>query len=289
VSSKENVGGREYCSELAIGEPMAGTASIVHVWIVLEYVPAWGARAVTDNDLTSEMKTWLAGVPDALPLGLNCRVLFARQPEIDRSLVRLLVGITRDDHPQLFAFEAERYEDLKSINIAEVVAKPQKFAGHLIDEPQYFVCTNGQRDLCCARFGRLTYTALRELAGDRVWQVTHLGGHRFAPNVLVLPQGVLYGRVDADDVPAFFDQADDNKLAVDWARGRSCYPPEVQAAEIFLGGGVESGVSIETGEDSWWVRFLHGPSVNVRLGDAAEVMASCGDEKVNLIRPYQPG
>ena len=68
--------------------------------------------------------------------------------------------------------------------------------------PQYFVCTNGQRDLCCARFGLPTYAALRERVGERVWQTTHVGGHRFAPNVLTLPQAALYGRVQPADVDA---------------------------------------------------------------------------------------
>ena len=280
---------REYCAELARGESMAGTTGIVHVWVLLEYIPAWGPHAVTDNDLSAETKAWLADVPDSLPLGFNCRVLLARQPEIDRAGVRLFIGVTTDDHPQLYRFEAELFDDLRRINVADVLANAQRYAEHLVVEPQYFVCTNGQRDLCCARFGRPTYTALRELAGERAWQVTHLGGHRFAPNVLVLPQGVLYGRVDVVEVPAFFDQVENGQLATDWARGRSCYTPEVQAAEIFLGGGVESGVSIETGEDSWWVRFLHGPSVNVHLGAAMDVVASCGDEKAKRVRPYEVG
>lgn len=288
MSAGDNSGERLYCAELARGEPMAGTAGIVHVWVALEYVPTWGPKAVENNDLDEVTRDWLVAVPDSLPLGLNCRVLFVRQPEIDRTGVRLLIGVTTDDHPALFRFEAGSYEELTAVDVSAVAANPGRFRDFQITEPQYFVCTNGQRDVCCARFGRPTYTALRELASERVWQVTHLGGHRFAPNVLVLPQGVLYGRVHADEVPAFFDQVETGELGVRWARGRSCYSPAVQAAEIFLGGNVESGVSIETGEESWWVRFLHGPSVNVRLGEPMAVTASCGDEVAKAVRPYEP-
>ena len=42
--------------------------------------------------------------------------------------------------------------------------------------------TNGQRD------GLPAHARLRELVGAPAWQTTHIGGHRFAPNVLVLPQ-----------------------------------------------------------------------------------------------------
>ena len=100
--------------------------------------------------------------------------------------------------------------------------------------PQYFVCTNGQRDVCCARFGLPTYAALRERVGGRAWQTTHLGGHRFAPNVLTLPQAALYGRVQPADTDEFVDAVERNGLAAKWLRGRTRYSPEVQAAEAAL-------------------------------------------------------
>ena len=40
---------REYCAEVAQAEdePMAGTADVVDVWIMLEYLPAWTAKATS--------------------------------------------------------------------------------------------------------------------------------------------------------------------------------------------------------------------------------------------------
>ena len=57
------------------------------------------------------------------------------------------------------------------------------------------------RDKCCARFGQPFFRdALRsakrgELPNTRIWKVSHIGGHRFAPTAISLPDGRYYGRL----------------------------------------------------------------------------------------------
>lgn len=62
------------------------------------------------------------------------------------------------------------------------------------------VCTHGSRDACCASFGAPMYlkmhTAAKSLPATRVWRCSHLGGHRFAPTMLDLPSGRVWGLVD---------------------------------------------------------------------------------------------
>ena len=174
---------REYCAEVAVAEdePMAGTADVVDVWIMLEYLPAWSAKATTDNALAESTKAWLKQLTKAIgERGLKPRMQLIRRPEIDRSGVTLMLGTPTG----LYRVEAPDYDALSALSFDAIAAtQPQT-------EPEYFVCTNGQRDVCCARFGLPTYTALRERVGERAWQTTHVGGHRFAPNVLTLPQAV---------------------------------------------------------------------------------------------------
>ncbi|GIT39134.1 MAG: hypothetical protein Ct9H300mP8_03300 [Gammaproteobacteria bacterium] len=125
------------------------------------------------------------------------------------------------------------YEAVREIDVLTADLIPMR-------ENVYFVCTNGQRDFCCARYGLPTFEGLKELVGERVWQTTHLGGHRFAPNVLTLPQGVLYGRVDVDDVNAFVTTIESGDLSRPHVRGRSAFPPEAQFAELQVTGRVEA-------------------------------------------------
>ena len=233
------------------------------------------------------MRQWLAEGMDALrEAGLKVRPQMIRQPEIDRSDTRLLVyheGVLRE-----FGSGEVGYDDLIRTPIEKLVGNPA--LGTPVDAPQYFVCTNGQRDLCCARFGLPAYTALRELVGERAWQTTHLGGHRFAPNVLVLPQGVLYGRVNPGIMEKFVGQTEAGDVPVANLRGRSRYPKQVQAAEGFAGRtGLELLNVVENGNRSA-VTFTGSPenlTVEVRMSAEPHwITASCGDEQAKAVYPF---
>ncbi|WP_119069808.1 sucrase ferredoxin [Rubrobacter indicoceani] len=68
------------------------------------------------------------------------------------------------------------------------------------DVRELFVCTHNNRDVCCGRFGTELHRALKEIESEnlRVWRCSHLGGHRFAPTMLDLPTGVVWGHVEPE-------------------------------------------------------------------------------------------
>lgn len=279
--------GRVYCSENSSGEPMLGTADVVDVWLLLEYRPAWKARAVTDNDLSDAVRRWLEdGMAALQAAGLKVRAQMIRQPELDRSDTRLFLhheGVLRE-----FGAGATGYGDLVRAPVQVLVDDPD--LGTPVESPQYFVCTNGQRDLCCARYGLPAYARLRELVRERAWQTTHLGGHRFAPNVLVLPQGVLYGRVKPADMAAFVGQVEAGDVPVAKLRGRTRYAKHVQAAEGFAGAAGLDFLRLEGDESRAAVTFSRSPeTVTVHVKRSAEplwVTASCGDEETKAVYPF---
>jgi hypothetical protein len=100
-------------------------------------------------------------------------------------------------------------------------------------EPLYLVCTHGKHDPCCALRGRPVTAALAELRRDHVWQASHLGGCRFAPTVLVLPLGLMYGRVPPEAAPALVAAAESEEVLAPLLRGRIGMPPAAQAAVAF--------------------------------------------------------
>ncbi|MGH9035064.1 MAG: sucrase ferredoxin [Acidimicrobiia bacterium] len=63
------------------------------------------------------------------------------------------------------------------------------------------VCTHGRRDICCGSRGTALLGEVDDAgvlpAGTRLWATTHTGGHRFAPNAIVLPEGTVWGFLDA--------------------------------------------------------------------------------------------
>ena len=269
---------RDYCADLcaAAGEPMLGTAPEVDVWLLLEYRPPWQSKALEENDLPPTTRAWLANVVDGFAAqGRKVRPQFIRQPEeAERSSITLYLA----SDGELRRFEGRDYEEVERLDLRSSALEP-------VSEAHYFVCTNGQRDLCCARYGLPTYARLRLFAGERAWQTTHLGGHRFAPNVLALPQGALYGRVFADEAARFASAVEDRRLSLPHLRGRSAYPPEAQAAEAkvenagALLGAEGSVVTFATPNGERTVRVE-------RLATPLEIIASCGKTETELVYPF---
>lgn len=270
---------REYCAELsaANNEPMAGTAPQVDVWLLLEYAPTWKAKAIQDNALAAATTAWIGDMERRVhDAGLKPRVQFIRRPELDHPETTLFIA--RDQ--QLYRAQATGYDALRDIDPLETNLEA-------VNEPTYFVCTNGQRDLCCARFGRQAYVALRERVGGRVWQTTHVGGHRYAPNVLVLPQAALYGRIFSDTVDEFLSATEHNRLAPSFLRGRSAYPDTAQAAESAL---LHPGKLVEINDAQ--VVFDGGPTgrqcVRVtRQTSSTQMIPSCGVVEPKSIHHFE--
>ena len=64
------------------------------------------------------------------------------------------------------------------------------------------VCIHGRRDVCCGSQGTALMASVGAGGDDlgpgvRLWATTHTGGHRFAPNAILLPEGTVWGFLDA--------------------------------------------------------------------------------------------
>jgi hypothetical protein len=98
-------------------------------------------------------------------------------------------------------------------------------------EPLYLVCTHGRRDVCCARFGLPLARALGAAHPGQVWETTHVGGHRFAANLVLLPHGLYYGPVDEVAAAAAIDAYRRGEIAPGRYRGRAGQPQDEQRAQ----------------------------------------------------------
>ncbi len=96
--------------------------------------------------------------------------------------------------------------------------------------PLFLVCAHGRHDVCCALRGRPVAAALAAARPGRVWECSHVGGERFAANVLVLPSGLLYGRVLPFAAHEFAAAAEGGEVVGALLRGRVGFPPPAQAA-----------------------------------------------------------
>jgi hypothetical protein len=106
--------------------------------------------------------------------------------------------------------------------------------GSLVSEPVYLVCTHGRRNVCCARFGGPLAQALVARQPGRVWETTHVGGHRYAANLVILPHGLYYGPVDVDAASAAIGGYEQGLVMPERYRGRAGQPKATQEAEYAL-------------------------------------------------------
>jgi hypothetical protein len=202
------------CS-LAAGEALAGTATVASSWLLVEVRGAWGRDAVADTDLGDSVRSALAAFPG--------KVLLIRRPDRRRG-VSIIRATAAESGGTLIRQEIGSLEDIPGTDFE---------SGDVVDGPIFLVCGHGRRDPCCARLGLPLFDALNaELAPDQLWQSSHLGGHRFAPNVMVLPHGVQLGRIPVQRASEIVGSLTAGRIPIDLYRGRTIYEPPVQAAEI---------------------------------------------------------
>lgn len=212
------------CSALAdeLAEPMIGSVEQRVRWLLVEDRGAWGRDAVKD----------VAGAELAAAAkerGVRMLLIKRREADPASDAVRRAILVdteARQSATRTVASVADLTVDLLEAPIATF--------GEVTSEPLFLVCTNGKRDACCALRGRALMAALAEAHPGRAWECTHLGGHRFAGNLVCLPDGIVYGRVSPADGPRLADAYLGGRLDADLLRGRSAWPPAAQVAERHL-------------------------------------------------------
>jgi len=210
---------------------MEGTASTVRAFVLLETPGPWGVDAVPGSRLPAEVKKRLT----ELKTLHGIRPLLVRRAgrRADGAPLRLFAAYVRTDQPWVESASLSDVQEVLDIDFSGLAAgRPP---GLQRDEsPMFLVCTHGRHDACCAERGRPLAAALRRTAPHLTWEVSHVGGDRFAPNVVVLPHGLYYGRLDPARAETFVADHLAGRLDFEHLRGRSAYAFSVQAAEIYL-------------------------------------------------------
>jgi hypothetical protein len=214
----------------ALEEPLYGTASVVRGWVLLEQAGPWGMEAVTESRLDPDLARALHRAAEAAHL----RLLLIRRPGRGASQPRTcFVAHTSRRGRWLERRRLDDPAELLELDMARVVAGERPGFGEEATEPVYLACTNGRHDRCCATYGRPLALALQASHGELVWESSHVGGDRFAGNLVCLPDGHYFGRVGPADAERVVGLHRKGALDLDHWRGCCVDPPVVQAAEWF--------------------------------------------------------
>ncbi len=219
------------CAPLSVrrGEPLHATASRVRRWLVVEQPGPWGRTALVESRLDHQVARALQSHGKRH----GVRILLARRTGHRQT----------PDHRRVYLAHTApeggwieqttcREADLADLDLSVLRSPESPGVGERGPAALTLVCTHGRHDACCANEGRPVARALAAADAPDVWECSHIGGDRFAANVVSLPSGIYLGRVPPDRAAPIVADLAAGLLDLDHYRGRSCWPTIVQFAEL---------------------------------------------------------
>lgn len=213
------------------GDALAGTASTVRAFLLVENPGPWGVDALRDSRLPARVRDDLAA--RARQTGVRVLLVRRHHRRAPREGFHVFGAYADPGDPWAEAGRLEHPEELLDLDLAGLAAgRSLDLSPHA--GPLLLTCTHGRHDACCAERGRPVAAALAGAHPELAWECSHIGGDRFAGNLLVLPHGLYYGRLSPQDALAVVAAHRAGRLLLDHLRGRSGWPMPVQAAEVAL-------------------------------------------------------
>ncbi|MGG6263984.1 sucrase ferredoxin [Leptolyngbya sp. AN03gr2] len=215
------------------GEELIGSAPNSSMYVLIECPLPWASKAI-----------------DSKKIPLNLRETIQKIRSIDRSIrfllflgesrVRSRVMVFRKVLPSGYhkrEFELESIDQVAPLLEQHLNPTGLEIECYPSDTQDVFVCTHGSHDKCCAKFGYPFYRqALKlvdqfQLSNTRFWQVSHIGGHRFAPTIVTFPDGRYYGALDETSLSAILQRSGDIQCLNRVYRGWGILPAPIQVME----------------------------------------------------------
>jgi hypothetical protein len=217
------------------GGTAAGTAAYMTSWLLVENPGPWPTDAlqqVLDEAFTPDQRDH---VDELQAQGM--RMLLIRRPgrhkRSSRHERRVYFGGMGG--PRGRWMESIRVNSLSELATLDLnaIASGDGGLGEPVDGPMFLICTHGAKDMCCALLGRPLAASLSGSYPDNVWEVSHLGGDRWAGNLLVVPHGFLHGQLDPTEAHGVARAAFEGEVEPEYLRGRTSAPTGwMQYAEI---------------------------------------------------------
>ena len=284
----------------AVAETLAGTFKLADTFFLIESsLPDYGGWS-GEIVKTASQSGDFAGYLQHLQSAPRAKILFIRKPLSEG--MSFYVAATNQEQPRIYHAQLSDYAELLQVDIASLTQDgAPRINGREMSEIDelYTVCTNGRHDPCCAAYGTPVYHQLVAQAGEeRVWQTTHIGGHRMAATMIAFPQGIVYGHVDPLNAEEIVTNQRAGYLLTHKYRGRGAYAGHQLDTEAHQAAGAAEAVIrerirqyrindlqlhevFEMGEDHHRVSFidadggLHSAEVTTRM--SAPRQTSCGD------------
>lgn len=208
---------------LVRGDRQEGTAPRAHGWVLIEHPGPWPFGGFAELDMAVEVQHVVRHAAQSAGM----RILLIRRHGRQSGDREAVWGVLRYDAQGEHRQEWGTWSDESDLTqIAAAIERP----GTAGLPPVHLVCTHGVHDACCAIRGRPVARALTEQWPDDTWECSHVGGDRYAANLLVAPHGVYFGNVTPDEAIAAVDLLRRGLVAADHLRGYTDLPAPEQFA-----------------------------------------------------------
>ena len=281
------------CSDRSLerDDPLVGTAGYRERWFLVEIDGAWGANAFLQSRLEPGLARLLVSRIESAGMRALAIRRTGRRADARRQQSRWRWAVV-DARPGIESVRWGSVDDPRKL--LEVPLDGS--TGIASDEPVICVCTHARHDQCCAVRGRPVIAALAKAYPKQTWECSHLGGDRFAANMIVFPHGLHYGRVISVDAVGIIERYTSGTIDHRYLRGRSSLPNVVQAAQAFARKashdyriGSFAHRSTEQDSDGYSVVLDHdGASVTVNLVEtrSTPLLSTCAATKAAPVREF---
>ncbi|MGB9377113.1 MAG: sucrase ferredoxin [Mycobacteriales bacterium] len=271
------------------GDDLPGTAAPVSRWLLIEQPGRWGRDALRDSHIEPDVTARLAAAAKAA----RVRIVLIRRPgRVPVTDTKAFAYVDSRSGREQVRWGSYRDHD-------ELLGVFDGTAGEPSSSPVYLVCAHGRHDVCCAMRGRPVAAELNRLRPGQAWECSHIGGDRFAANVVVLPQGLYYGHVSLELAAEVVASYDRNEVVLPLLRGRSSFPAAVQAAQQHARVRLAERridalmpLRVERATPDTWRVALTGPAgdvvVTVRAETAPPVRLTCSSLQPESVRIFRP-
>lgn len=269
--------------------PVYASATVgARFWLLIEHSGPWASH-LEDCSLPEDVHIL---IKRATRLGIRPQLI--RRPgrrNAEETGIHVMVADSGSAEPWIAEGVIAGPDDL---NLDSVVAGVVPESCILVSEPVFLVCTHAKRNACCARIGLPLARSLAKTLPDTVWETSHVGGDRYAANLVCLPHGLYYGSMSQAAAIAAADAYRSGEVILDRFRGRAGIPEPLQAAEHFIrihtGDLSVGGVAVESSRLDGAVTeaFLRGSGARFRVVvEPMTLTTPCGTACADTITTYR--
>jgi hypothetical protein len=204
-------------------DPLVGTAAPARRWLLIEYPGPWATHALDSRLIPLPLADRLETLARSMP----ARVLLVRRPGRRSPQPEHAWVVVDHDAGQRWGRWQQGADLAQAADALEADVAPSG-----PQDPLLLVCAHALHDTCCAIRGRPVAAALASRWPESTWECSHVGGDRFAANLLLLPDGAYYGNLSATSALPVVESHLAGVVTPEHLRGLSTEQPVVQAAVV---------------------------------------------------------